>query len=174
MKVSKLTGIGISTAKNDKNIKPIKSFYELEATANNGEAISFKKYSGKKVLIVNLASKCGYTPQYEELENLHQQYKEEIIVLGFPSNDFGEQEPGSDAEIAQFCKINFGVTFQLFKKGSVTGEEKQTVYEWLSDEKQNGWNSKQPDWNFCKYLIDEKGSLHSLYSSSVSPLSILR
>jgi len=173
MKVSKLTGMGISTAKNEKNIQPLKSFYEIEATANNGELISFKKYFGKKIIIVNLASKCGYTPQYEELEKLYQQYKDEIVVLGFPSNDFGGQEPGSDEQIAAFCKINFEVTFQLFVKDAVCGSEKQAVYKWLTDETQNGWNSKEPDWNFFKYLIDEKGSLHSLYSSSVSPLSIL-
>ncbi len=173
MKVSKLTGMGISIAKNDKNIQPLKSFYEIEATANNGELIAFKKYLGKKIMIVNLASKCGFTPQYEELEKLHQQYKDEIVVLGFPSNDFGGQEPGSDEQIAEFCKINFGVTFQIFVKDAVSGSEKQLVYKWLTDETQNGWNTKEPDWNFCKYLIIENGNLHSLYSSSVSPLSIL-
>ena len=172
MRFSKFTGVGISSAKNENNILPIASFYELEATANNGEIISFQKYAGKKVLLVNLASKCGYTPQYEELERLHQQYKNDVTILGFPSNDFGGQEPGSDEDISQFCKINFGVTFQLFKKSSVTGQEKQPIYNWLSDKKKNGWNNKQPDWNFFKYLIDEKGHLDSLYSSAISPLSI--
>lgn len=173
MKLSKLTGAGISVKKNDDNIEPIESFYSLEATANNGELINFEKYRGKRVLIVNLASQCGYTPQYAELEEINQRYKDKITLLGFPSNDFGGQEPGTDEEIAQLCKINFGVTFQLFHKDHVKGKEKQPVYQWLSDAKKNGWNNEEPTWNFCKYLIDEEGNLNKVFSSSVSPLSII-
>ena len=123
---------------------------------------------------MNLASQCGYTPQYEELEQLYQSNKNDLIILGFPSNDFGGQEPGTDTEIAQFCKINFGVTFPIFPKNFVSGPKKQPVYQWLTDPKKNGWNDKEPTWNFFKYMIDENGNLDTIFSSSVSPLSILK
>ena len=132
MKVSKLTGMGIIIHENKNKLSSLESFYSLKAVANNGEEISFEKYKGKKVLIVNLASQCGYTPQYAELERLHQQDKN-VVVLGFPANNFGAQEPGSDQEIAQFCEVNFGVTFPLFKKDKVKGNTKQPVYKWLTD-----------------------------------------
>ena len=147
------------------------NFYSLKAISNDGKVIQFEKYRGKKILIVNLASQCGYTPQYAELEQLHRQNKN-IVVLGFPSNNFGAQEPGSDEEIAAFCKVNYGVTFQLFKKDDVKGKNKQPVYQWLSDETKNGWNNKEPQWNFYKYLVDENGNLLNVFSSSVSPLDI--
>jgi Glutathione peroxidase len=171
IKISKLTGLGIKIQSNYLNKKSIMNFYSLNAVSNSGEEINFEKYKGKKILIVNLASQCGYTPQYEELEQLHQQNKN-IIVLGFPSNNFGGQEPGSDEEIAEFCKINYGVTFQLFKKADVKGIDKQPVYQWLSDANKNGWNNEEPKWNFYKYLIDENGNLSGVFSSSVSPLDI--
>lgn len=171
MKLSKHTGIGINTATNKSNkIAPV-NFYSLKAITNAGEEILFEKYRGKKVLIVNLASRCGYTPQYAALEQLHQQNKN-IIILGFPSNNFGAQEPGTDDEIAAFCKLNYGVTFQLFKKDDVKGNTKQSVYQWLSDANKNGWNSASPQWNFYKYLVDENGNLSNVFSSSVSPLDI--
>lgn len=173
MKFSKLTGAGISIRSNTKKIGAPESFFHLHAITITGEEISFEKFRNKKVLLVNLASQCGYTPQYKELEELHKLNKNEITVLGFPSNDFGGQEPGNDDEIVQFCKVNFGVTFQLFHKGHVTGNEKQPVYEWLCDAAKNGWNKQEPTWNFCKYLIDEKGNLVNFFSSSVSPLSVL-
>ncbi|MGZ4048562.1 MAG: glutathione peroxidase, partial [Bacteroidia bacterium] len=171
MKVSKLTGLGISVKNNNTNKNAPVSFYSLKATTNSGEEITFEKYRGKNVLLVNLASQCGFTPQYKELETLHQQNKD-LVILGFPSNNFGAQEPGSDDEIAEFCKINYGVTFQLFKKGDVMGKNKQPVYQWLSDETKNGWNKEEPKWNFYKYHVDENGNLLSIYSSSVSPLDI--
>jgi glutathione peroxidase len=143
----------------------------LKAFSNSGEEISFEKYRGRKIIIVNLASQCGYTPQYEALEKLYQQ-KSNIEILGFPSNDFGEQEPGSDVEIARFCKLNFGVTFPLFKKDNVTGKNRQLIYQWLSNLNENGWNNEQPQWNFYKYVVDENGNLSGIYSSSVSPFDI--
>ncbi len=172
MKISKLTGMGINIAENKENKKSPVHFYSLKATSNSGEEISFEKYRGKKVILVNLASQCGYTPQYAQLEQLHQQ-NGNIIVLGFPSNNFGQQEPGSDVEIAEFCKINYGVTFQLFKKDDVTGNSKQPVYQWLSDENKNGWNNAAPKWNFYKYLVDENGNLSKMYSSSVAPQDMI-
>ncbi len=172
MKFSKLTGIGINISENKIAKKAAVSFHSLRATTNSGEEISFERYSGKKVLIVNLASQCGYTPQYTELEQLHQQNKS-IFILGFPSNNFGSQEPGTDDEIAEFCKINYGVTFLLFKKDDVKGTNKQPVYQWLSDENKNGWNNQAPKWNFYKYLVDENGNLSKVFSSSVSPVDIV-
>ena len=172
MKFSKLTGMGIDIAENKMNKKGPISFYSLRAMTNSGNEISFEEYFGKKVLIVNLASECGYTPQYAELEQLHRQNKG-VVILGFPSNNFGLQEPGSDDEIAKFCKANYGVTFQLFKKDDVRGNTKQPVYKWLSDENKNGWNNQEPQWNFYKYLIDENGNLSKIFSSSVSPPDIL-
>lgn len=171
MKISKLTGMGMRILKNRENILPQESFYSLKATLGNGEEIDFGKFRNKNVLIVNLASKCGFTPQYAELEKLNQSNKN-LVILGFPSNDFGKQEPGSDAEIGGFCKINFGVTFPLFKKGEVKGNLKQAVYQWLSDKNKNGWNDEEPQWNFYKYLINEEGKLAKVFSSSVSPLDI--
>lgn len=168
MKISKLTGMGIYIRENRNKVNPPENFYSLKANSNSGQEISFERYKGKKVLIVNLASQCGFTPQYEELESLHQRNKD-LVILGFPANNFGAQEPGSDKEIAEFCKLNFGVTFPLFKKDNVKGNAKQPVYEWLSDKNKNGWNNMEPHWNFYKYLIDEKGSLSKVYSSSVSP-----
>lgn len=168
MKFSKLTGIGINILKNKMNTKSIVSFYSLSASSNNGSIISFEKYRGKKVLLVNLASNCGYTPQYEQLEELHRQVTD-LIILGFPSNKFGGQEPGTDAEIAEFCKINYGVTFEIFKKDDVSGPNKQRVYEWLTNADKNGWNNEEPKWNFYKYLVDEEGNLNKVFSSSVLP-----
>lgn len=174
MQFSKLTGAGISIRSNSKNKKAMESFYALTAKTITGEDINFEKFRNKKILLVNLASRCGFTPQYMELEELHQQHKNVITVLGFPSNDFGGQEPGSDEEIAQFCKINFGVTFPLFHKDHVKGMDKQPVYQWLCDDKQNGWNNEEPSWNFCKYLVDENGDLINFFSSSVPPLSVFK
>ena len=174
MKLSKVTGIGIGISTNSKKIKPPESFYSLQAKATNGEIVRFERFKGKKVLIVNLASKCGFTPQYNELEELHQLHKDQIEVIGFPSNDFAGQEPGTDEEIENFCKVNFGVTFPLFHKDHVKGKNKQPVYQWLCDADKNGWNSKEPAWNFYKYLIDENGDLDKIFSSSVSPLEIIQ
>ena len=171
MKISKLTGLGIKTGNNMLNKNAPVNFYSLKATTNSGEEIKFEKYRGKKVLLVNVASQCGFTPQYAELERLHQQNKD-IVILGFPSNNFGAQEPGSDEEIVNFCRVNYGVTFQLFKKDDVTGNNKQPVYQWLGDETKNGWNNKEPEWNFYKYLVSENGDLLNVFSSSVSPLDI--
>ena len=127
---------------------------------------------GKKVLLVNTASNCGYTSQYSELQELYEKYKGKLEIIGFPANDFKEQEKGSDEEIAQFCKVNFGVSFPLMKKSVVIKSTDQNpVFKWLSDSTQNGWNQKEPSWNFSKYLVDEKGVLTNYFDPSVSPLS---
>lgn len=171
MFLGKLTGQSSKTMlNNDKAIRPIENFYELSAIKNNGDTLQFSELRGKKVLLVNTASDCGYTGQYEELEALHKKYGDRLVILGFPANDFKEQEKKSDEDIATFCKVNYGVTFQLMKKGQVIkGANQQPVYQWLTNPAKNGWCEKEPDWNFSKYLIDETGILMAYYSQWVSP-----
>ena len=145
------------------------SFYDLSATTIDGKIINFSIFEGKKALVVNVASKCGYTPQYEDLQWLHDNYGDKITILGFPSNNFGRQEPGSNTEIVDFCKSNYGVQFQLFEKIEVKGDNIHPVYKWLSSSDLNGWNDKKPKWNFYKYLIDENGELKKILASSINP-----
>lgn len=147
------------------------SFYEFKMKSIEGNMISFEQFKGKKVLLVNVASKCGFTPQYEDLQKLHELYGNKVVVLGFPANNFGNQEPGSNDEIALFCSENYGVTFQMFEKISVKGDDMDPLYQWLSNEKYNGWNNEAPSWNFCKYLVDEKGKLIAFFPSKIKPLS---
>ena len=163
--------LGNSIKANAQDKKAKTSFYQLKFTSLDGKTIEFSEFKGKKVLIVNTASKCGFTPQYADLQELYDQYKDKLIVIGFPSNDFAKQEPGSNEEIASFCQVNYGVTFLMMEKSSVKGKDKNVVYQWLTDENKNGWNTKSPSWNFCKYLIDENGNLLKFYPSKVKPLS---
>jgi glutathione peroxidase len=162
----------------DKNLQPGQevvppvSFYDLFTALNNGNELSFENLRGKKVLITNTASNCGYTNQYSELQRLYAKYKGKLIVLAFPSNDFKEQEKGSDEEIAQFCQVNFGVSFPLAKKSVVIKNAGQNkVFEWLTHKEFNGWNDQQPSWNFSKYLVNENGHLTHYFDPAVSPLS---
>ena len=121
----------------------------------DGNTVNFSDYKGKKVLIVNVASKCGYTSQYKDLQELYNKYNDKITILAFPSNNFGFQEPGSNNQIEEFCETNFGIKFQLFEKSDVRGKNSNQVYKWLSSIEDNGWNDKSPRWNFFKYLVDE-------------------
>ena len=150
-----------------------KSFYALSAEDINGEVISMNTYKGKKILVVNVASRCGYTPQYKGLQKLYDTYGDSLVVLGFPSNDFMWQEPGSNTEIKKFCKTNYGVTFPMFSKIHVKGRKQHPIYDWLSDSKLNGWNDDSPSWNFNKYLLDENGAIIELYGADVKPLDTL-
>lgn len=147
------------------------SFYDLSFRAINGDLISLAQFKGKRVLLVNTASECGYTPQYKELQSLHEQHGDNIVIIGFPANNFGEQEPADNASIANFCERNFGVTFLLAEKSDVIGDKANAVFKWLGTKELNGWNEEKPNWNFCKYLVDTKGELTAFYSSAVSPLS---
>jgi glutathione peroxidase len=147
------------------------SFYDLQARDIEGNIITFDRFKGKKVLLVNVASKCGYTPQYGELQQLHETFGEKVAVLGFPANNFMGQEPGTNSEIAAFCSSRYGVTFTMFEKISVKGEDMHPVYRWLTDPALNGWNDKKPGWNFCKYLVDEQGKLVKFFPSGVKPMS---
>lgn len=166
---TKITGKNTKELSGDK--QPPVSFYSLKAQLNNGDTLDFNELKGKKVMLVNTASDCGYTNQYSDLQKLADEYKDKLIVLGFPANDFKEQEKGTDAEIASFCQKNYGVTFPLMKKSSVIkSNEQNPVYQWLTDSSKNGWNTKPPGWNFAKYIVNEKGVLTKYFGSSISPL----
>lgn len=147
----------------------MKSVFDIPLVDIQGRTVNLNAFKGKKILIVNTASECGYTPQYAQLEELHQQYGKSIAVLGFPCNDFGGQEPGTELEIKTFCQARYGVTFPLFSKLHVTGSEKHPLYNWLTDPALNGWNSQEPTWNFCKYVIDEKGTLLHFLNANIDP-----
>jgi len=151
-------------------IAPV-SFYSLSDTAIDGNKFNFSALKGKKVLLVNTASDCGYTGQYEELQKLSDKFKGKLVVIGFPANDFKEQEKGTDEEIAKFCKLNYGIDFLLMKKSTVVkGASQNSVFKWLTEPAQNGWNEQQPVWNFSKYLVDENGRLINYFSPSIPPL----
>jgi glutathione peroxidase len=149
-----------------------KSFYDLTIKSLDGkETISFSTYKGKKILCVNTASECGYTRQYEGLQKLAEQYKDKLVVIGFPCNQFGGQEPGSSEEIDKFCKKNYGVTFPLTEKIDVKGKNQHPVYQWLCQKSNNGVGDYDVKWNFNKFLIDENGNLAGYFPSSVKPES---
>ena len=144
--------------------------YDYSAKLINGKQLNFKTLKGKKIIIVNVASKCGYTPQYEDLQKLYDIYNNQIEIVGFPSNDFLWQEPGKNVDIQKFCKINYGVTFPLIEKSVVKKNKNQhSLFSWLTHKELNGWNDYSPGWNFYKYLINEKGELVNVYSSKVKP-----
>ena len=164
------------TGKNSKELsgtkEPPVSFYAQKLTLINGETLDLATLKGKKILLVNTASECGYTNQYDDLQKLSQDYKDKLVVLGFPANDFKEQEKGTNEDIATFCKLNFGVTFPLMQKSTVIRSAQQNpVFQWLTNPAKNGWNNKYPTWNFSKYLVNEKGILTNYFDPSVSPLS---
>jgi len=172
-----IAGIGIFTVFNLNSSEKIpdipKSFYALSAEDINGEVISMSSFKGKKVLVVNVASQCGYTPQYEGLQTLYETYSDSLVVLGFPSNDFMWQEPGSNSEIKTFCQRTYGVTFPMFSKIHVKGRKQHPIYDWLSDSELNGWNDENPSWNFNKYLLDEKGNLIEWFGANLEPLDTM-
>ena len=147
------------------------SIYDIPLHTSNGEPFSLSDLKGKKILIVNVASKCGYTSQYKDLQILYETHSDKIEIIAFPCNDFGGQEPGSNAQISEFCSVNYGVKFPIMNKVSIKKGKVHPIYEWLTDPNLNGWNSTSPSWNFGKYLLDEKGDLLKYYSSSVSPTS---
>ncbi|RTQ48807.1 glutathione peroxidase [Hymenobacter gummosus] len=147
-------------------------FHQLSGTLNSGKPFSFEDLKGKQVLLVNTASNCGYTGQYQELQQLQEQFGEDLVVLGFPANDFKEQEKADDKAIEQFCQVNFGVSFPLMKKSVVVKNQQQNpVYQWLTDAARNGWNEHAPEWNFAKYLVSPDGRLTHYFGPAVSPLS---
>lgn len=151
--------------------KKAKTFHNFKANTIEGSPLDLSTFKGKKVLVVNTASLCGFTPQYEALEQLYQKYKDKnFTIVGFPANNFGEQEPGTNAEIKEFCKKNYGVSFQMMEKISVKGDDMHEVYKWLTRKSENGVMDSEVRWNFQKYLVDEKGNLVDVVSPKDSPL----
>jgi glutathione peroxidase len=145
--------------------------YDIAINAIDGKPISLLEFKGKKILFVNVASKCGFTKQYKDLQTLSDTYKEELVVIGSPCNQFGNQEPGDASQIQEFCELNFGVTFLLTEKIDVKGSKQHPLYKWLTSKDQNGKKSSTVKWNFQKYLVDDKGGLIDYYFSITNPKS---
>jgi len=151
--------------------KNLKSFYDFTVTDINGKSFSMSSLKGKKIMVVNVASKCGYTPQYEQLQKLYDTFKDKnFVIVAFPANNFANQEPGTNAEIKEFCRMNYGITFPMMQKISVKGEDQAPIYRWLTQKSENGVLDQEVTWNFQKYLIDENGKLTAVYLPKVSPL----
>jgi glutathione peroxidase len=154
-----------------KTVTTAKSIYDFKVEALDGGTIDFAKYKGKKILVVNTASKCGYTPQYEGLEKLYEKYQDKLVIVGFPANNFGGQEPGTNTEIKEFCKKNYGVTFPMAAKVSVKGDDTAPIFKWLCSKTENGVLDADIKWNFGKFLLDENGHLLTYFPSKVEPMS---
>ena len=177
MKVGSLLGaLAIPFTQNEHVERPenftvssTKNLHEFKMKSLDGKDVDLSIYKGKKVVILNTASKCGFTPQYGDWEKFYEANKGKVVVLGFPANEFNGQEPGSDAEISTFCQKNYGVTFPMFSKVVVKGEGKCDLYKFLTTKSLNGWNDKEPSWNFCKYVVNEKGELTHFFASGVKP-----
>lgn len=161
----------VATADPAVAVSSSKSIYDFKVEGLDGKTIDFSSFKGKKILIVNTASECGYTKQYEGLQKLYENYKEKLVVVGFPANNFGGQEPGSNETIAAFCKKNYGVTFPMAAKVSVKGDDMAPIFKWLTSKAQNDAMDTEIKWNFGKFLLDEKGSLIQYFPSKVDPMS---
>ncbi len=164
--------MGLACRSNDSNIKTtdkMGSVHDFILPSLDGKEVKLSSFKGKKMLVVNTASACGYTPQYAELEQVHDTYGDKIAVLGFPANNFGGQEPGSNADIKTFCQLNYGVSFQMFGKIDVVGDKCHPLYQFLAEKSGN-----KPNWNFCKYVIDENGNVLKFYPSSSKPMDIAK
>ena len=147
------------------------SIHTFKVEALDGTTINFADFKGKKILIVNTASECGYTPQYKELEALYQKFKDKLVIVGFPANNFGGQEPGTNTEIKAFCQQNYGVTFPMAAKISVKGDDAAPIYQWLCTKIENGVLDAEIKWNFNKFLLDENGNMIAYFPSKVTPMS---
>ena len=145
------------------------SIHSFKIKSIEGKEIDFSKFKGKKILVVNTASKCGYTPQYEALQKVYEQYKDKLVIIGFPCNQFGGQEPGTETEIQEFCKARYGVTFPLTTKVDVKGENISPIYKWLCSKSENGVLDAEIKWNFTKFLLDENGKMLAYFPSKVTP-----
>jgi glutathione peroxidase len=147
------------------------NIYDFKVTSLDGNSIDFSKYKGKNILIVNTASQCGYTKQYADLEKLYEQYKGNLVIIGFPANNFGGQEPGTNKEIKEFCSKNYGVTFPMAEKISVKGDDIHPLFQYLTSKEKNGQMNADIKWNFTKFLINKEGKLVAVFPSSVNPMS---
>lgn len=148
----------------------VPNIFNFKVESIDGGTIDFSQFKGKKILIVNTASECGYTPQYEGLEKLYETYKDKLVIVGFPENNFGAQEPGSNEEIQKFCSSKYNVTFPMAAKISVKGSDMAPIYQWLTEKTQNGFGDFEVKWNFNKFLLNENGELIGYYPSKVTPL----
>jgi len=147
------------------------NLYDIQINSLQGKPINFGDFKGRYILFVNVASKCGFTPQYKDLEKLYQEYKDHLIVIGVPCNQFGNQEPGSSDEIQEFCQVNYGVSFLITEKVNVKGSNQHPLYAWLTNKENNGKKSSTVRWNFQKYLVDSEGNLIDFYYSITKPTS---
>ena len=152
-------------------VSQTRSIYDFKVAGLNGDTIDFAQFKGKKILIVNTASKCGFTPQYEDLEKLYKTYKDKLVIVGFPANNFFSQEPGSNETISEFCKKNYGVSFPMAAKISVKGKNIAPIYKWLCNKEENGVMDAKISWNFNKFLLDENGKIIAHFKSAVKPMS---
>jgi glutathione peroxidase len=173
-----LNSCGSTSSNNNKmesteniKIESPKSIHQFKVTSLDGGEIDFSTFKGKKILIVNTASECGYTPQYKDLQALYDQYKDKLVIVGFPSNDFGGQEPGTNDEIKSFCTKNYGVSFPMAAKVSVKGDNIAPIYQWLTQKEKNGALDAEIKWNFNKFLLNENGEIIANFESSTNPLS---
>ncbi len=166
---TKRTEVAVNQSKKTKAMQK-ETIYQFKMTDLYGKTYNFSKLKGKKIMIVNTASKCGYTPQYKDLEKLYQTYKDQnFVIIGFPANNFGQQEPGSNSEIAEFCQQNYGVSFPMMSKSSVKGDDMNAIYQFLTKQSKNGYKDSEVAWNFQKYLIDEHGFVVNMYLTKVLP-----
>ena len=147
------------------------SIYDIEMNGLNGKSLSLSEYKGKYILFVNVASKCGFTPQYKGLQELYDTHKDKLVVIGVPCNQFGSQEPGTSKDIESFCEINYGVTFPITEKVDVKGSKQHPLYQWLTQKQMNGSKDSSVKWNFQKYIVSPKGELIDYYFSITSPTS---
>lgn len=150
---------------------PVTSIFDIQINSLEGDSIDLTSFKGKKLLIVNVASKCGFTPQYKDLQELHELYGEKLVIIGVPCNQFLSQEPGGAEEIATFCERNYGVTFLITEKVDVKGKDQHPLYTWLTDKSKNGSQDSSVKWNFQKYVISENGELEGVFGSKVNPMS---
>jgi len=169
--ITLLSLVAYSFMGNKKTVsQSIESLYDIEINSLSGQPINLHEFKGKKILFVNVASECGFTPQYEDLQKLYENYKEKLVVIGIPCNQFGEQEPGNADEISTFCQLIYGVTFLITEKVDVKGDHQHPLYVWLTEKNKNGVKNSSVKWNFQKYLVDENGQLIDYFLSITEPL----
>ena len=161
----------ITTTDNDLVQKASKSIYDIQINSLQGNSIDLSEFKEKKILVVNVASKCGFTPQYKDLQKLQDTYKDQLVVIGVPCNQFGKQEPGNSNEIQEFCEVNYGVSFLITEKVDVKGSHQHPLYEWLTNKAINGKQNSTVKWNFQKYLVDENGEFLDYYYAITNPTS---
>ena len=167
--LTKLIFMGLLSMFFKSNAQELSSIYDLTYTSITGKKVSLETYKGKYILFVNVASECGFTSQYEDLQALYEKNKDKLEIIAVPCNDYGSQESGSNSEIKNFCETRYGVSFTMGSKQKIKSSPISDLYQWLSDPKQNGWNSSLPSWNFCKYVINEDGQLTHFLRSGVNP-----